>query len=703
MKKLLLLLAFILLPQIASAQVVPFMSKGLVGHYTFNGTNIVNGVMKDITDNTNAYFRNIATSTSFTQGKLGQAMVFNGSDQWVDAGTSPTAGATGITVAVWVNPRVSGSFMLLEDAISFDQNTFYFYLNGGVPEAEIYAASSPGGYDAINTGVDLPLGKWSHYVMTWNAGERIKIYVNGVDAGGSYVGGSALQSGPLITPSDNLTIGGRPSGGGLGLDYDGKMDDVRVYNRGLSATEVRQLYNYGSTKLTSPTFLTNGLLGYWKLNDAGGTSAVDSSGNANTATLINGPTWNFGKVGGAVNFPGSGFMTAQTAAAASNLDSLTAFSVSGWYYPQGYGQNGLGYYFSKGDAGTSGYNLSVDSSSRYIVTVAYSTTNITVVADFPSSDATYFNKWHHIVITHDGSTTAANLKIYDNGTELTHTFNQNGVGTLGSDTGTAFFIGNSSTYGRTFEGKVDEMRVYNRALSESEVQQLYRFGINTLVTPPSETRGLIGWWTFDGKDTPSRALDRSGQNTTGYFSGIATSTFYSIGKIGQSLNFDGVNDGVSLNNTNLSPTSAVTVSAWMKTSSLPIYTQIMGNNDGGTNGYQLWYNTDDSCCASNSFIFSLNSYGSLEADKSFTADGKWHHVVGTYDGANTKIYIDGVKGNDGTISNAITYTGATATIGGGAINFAPFSGNIDDVRVYNRALSATEVRQLYNNGTSVIK
>ena len=80
--------------------------------------------------------------------------------------------------------------------------------------------------------------------------------------------------------------------------------------------------------------------------------------------------------------------------------------------------------------------------------------------------------------------------------------------------------------------------------------------------------------------------------------------------------------------------------------------------------------------------------------------GVWHHIVGTYNGMVQKLYVDGNLDNQDALSGAIPDNGADVHIGYEAAGFSgsPFSGIIDDLRLYNRALSASEVKQLYNAG-----
>ena len=126
----------------------------------------------------------------------------------------------------------------------------------------------------------------------------------------------------------------------------------------------------------------------------------------------------------------------------------------------------------------------------------------------------------------------------------------------------------------------DDARVYNRALSATEVSRLYNLGATThigvtLNTNPDLASGLVGHWTFDGPDmdissSTAEVRDRSERGNNGNWKDHATTT--TTGSLGQALSFDGVDDYVDVGNaSSLQLTGAMTVSAW-------VYTNASSNN-----------------------------------------------------------------------------------------------------------------------------
>jgi len=117
-----------------------------------------------------------------------------------------------------------------------------------------------------------------------------KIYINGILQTLTQLKGTPLSR--TVTPGIFM------SGWGFDSNYKfgGSLENMRIYNRELTATEVAALA--GGTALGN-------LVGYWKLDDGSGTLAADSSGSGHNGTLFNGPRWVAGKSAGAVGFNGA--------------------------------------------------------------------------------------------------------------------------------------------------------------------------------------------------------------------------------------------------------------------------------------------------------------------------------------------------------------------------------------------------------------
>jgi hypothetical protein len=206
---------------------------------------------------------------------------------------------------------------------------------------------------------------------------------------------------------------------------------------------------------------------------------------------------------------------------------------------------------------------------------------------------------------------------------------------------------------------------------------------------------LIGWWRMDTNDDLNGVtLDRSGSGNNASLTGIASSTFYSTGKIGQGFLFDGTNDVASttLDGTTL---TELTVSFWVNPTSL----------DSTVRGLFQWA---DKLTDTSPFIL-FNRYTAVKlqfyVDDGYRVtnidipNGAWSHMAATLNTSNLwTVYKNGVSvGTYQDNATHIAQADATSVYWGNGYN-AYFSGRMDEVRVYNRALSAGEVAQLYNQG-----
>jgi hypothetical protein len=271
----------------------------------------------------------------------------------------------------------------------------------------------------------------------------------------------------------------------------------------------------------------------------------------------------------------------------------------------------------------------------------------------------------------------------------------------------AFRLGAETDAGNPFDGKLDDIRVYGYPLSAGDVSKLYQ---TTAPAQPVDT-GLVGHWTFDGADIQgTTVIDRSGKGNNG----TATGTTKTIGKLGQGLSFNGTSDHVSLSDF-FSGMDDGTISLWVKTTNDAAMT-LFGVNRGGVpcsdNHWNLLIGDGSDGYDDNGLITIVYNYGTTyilyysTLNRSELFDGNWHNITVTNDSAH-HIYLDGVSktitdhfGNDGGELFDI-YSLNSFRIGSQYCNSAEqnfFNGKMDDVHIYNRALTATEVANLYHTG-----
>ncbi len=458
-------------------------------------------------------------------------------------------------------------------------------------------------------------------------------------------------------------------------------------------------------------YYASGLVGYWSFNGADmnwastTAEALDRSSQNNNGNVIN-----FGQssavpgvVGQALYFDGSDdYVLKSNPSWDFTANPTNTFSLSAWFKPNAC-------------TDLSGVMLSPFNPIGLRLTVRPTTWLFQLIAGstYSTGGTCTVGEWTYVVGVYNAVDTK--LYLYINGNLV-----DSDVVALTDTSAIAdsLTVGYAGTY---FNGLIDEVRVYNRALSASEITDLYRLGlarmkVNTPKTLAGPQSGLVGNWSFNGADmnwasTTAEALDRSGQNNNGNVTNFGQSSAVP-GISGQALSFDGANDYVKLGAIALGGDTG-TVVATFKADTWPSAGAAMGiiqryygdegiylRNDSGTKIIQGEVNGGGGV---------WHGYTSATA----VSAGNWYTVAMTYDGLNVRLYVNGQESAaspDPQIGNWGYETYGWLVGSGGA--YVPgswedlssyFDGNIDEVRIYSRALSASEITDLYRLGSARLK
>jgi hypothetical protein len=197
--------------------------------------------------------------------------------------------------------------------------------------------------------------------------------------------------------------------------------------------------------------------------------------------------------------------------------------------------------------------------------------------------------------------------------------------------------------------------------------------------------GLVAAYGF-GEGTGFTVADASGLGNTGTISGAAWST---QGKTGNALSFDGVNDYVFIGDAAALDVTRVTLMAWVRPTALSDWSTVIMKEDTNQLAYALYASEN----VSRPSLWVRTGTTDRSADgMSALPINTWSHLAATYDGANLRLYVNGVLVRTRAGTGNITITSGQLKIGGNAVWGEWFAGLIDDVRVYNRALSQAEVQ-----------
>ncbi|MCB9988799.1 MAG: hypothetical protein H6868_05605 [Rhodospirillales bacterium] len=458
--------------------------------------------------------------------------------------------------------------------------------------------------------------------------------------------------------------------------------------------------------LNADNMPTSGLVGYWKLDETSGTTAADSSGNGNTGTMAGGLDASTdslpGKLANAFDFDGTDdYIRVSADPALNNLGSIT---VAAWFKPNNSDQAGL-LGSINGEDGSSYNFLSVDAGgiqwtnetpvigTAIRIGAATSVNNYTMLSsEFNQGD------WIHVAYSYDGQSE----KIYINGTVR----KINSIsGTLWGNAEYGLVIGKAySTTTTESKGSIDDVRVYNRALDATEIACLAGAG------PCNLTMGLVGHWKLD-ETSGTIAADSSGNGNNGTMAGGLDATNDSVpGKIGTALDFDGVDDYADfgdINALNFGPSDDFSIVLWIKTPSTnqpdtASTSNTIINKWNSTAAYPFgvrYYNHTHP----GSGKYWIGRYDASNNPATTTSstynDDQWHHLSFVKNGGTLYLYMDGLL--DNTVTDTTTGSMANTnhfTLGQRANGVYPYKGQIDDVRIYNRALSSSEIGQLYCQG-----
>lgn len=471
----LLALSF-LLPSIVSAGTIrkPPNNLGLTAYWSFNeGTSTA---ATDFSGNgRNGTLTNMDANASWVAGKRGKALFFDGTNEYVTTGQLMNkffSTATG-TISVWVKPtgsspdatdayaqatRIAGAAVQTNFAAGIARGTI-----GGLDRIWAFNYSS----GETKVGVAYTNDVWTHIVFVHSLG-TLYIYKDGVLA-------DSVASGNTTGLGNNMAVGGSSTAN----YFNGTIDELRTYNRALSATEIANLYSSGTAKIKSSLpattvnktrtpvgSLQSGLVGHWTFDGSSvsGTSVADMSGNGNTGTLTNGASPTIGKIGQGVTFDGTNDYVNVPNTSGALAPGTGSFSATFWY-------KGTRTEEFLHDNGTFLGARWVISSFKYSFTGAFSAGLASGTYTLPSD-----NDWHHLAFVLDGSTNSDTISMYLDGAPLevdaTGSHNNQNIPSTSLQIGRGYSL--SSNIYR--QGPMDDVRIYSRALTAAEAKQLYLLG-----------------------------------------------------------------------------------------------------------------------------------------------------------------------------------------------------------------------------------
>lgn len=634
----------------------------------------------------------------------GKCLYFDGLDDVVSGISSTTAGVNNIFDNDIYNFTDGGTISFWMKAVSWGEDDHGIILNkGSNGTAEGWRIRLDGATQALifNHKFGSTDGEWRTPAIELNKYYHISLSYDKTSTSNNpviYLNGAAQSLTEVLTPLGSVGDDslyemriGNNCGSGTDYSFKGFLDEIKMYRYIRTAAQVLQEYaqglsGQGSIKTSSISFgsvsdkwLSDGLVGYWKMDETATTSgALDSSGNGNTGTYYGHASTTGGRFGRGGSFDGvddymnTGALDYTAANTRENGITYSAWFKFGSLALTEYGIAGAGSRTTNASYGAGGLRAGRGPSYRYVQFSIYDGQYKNAI--LPQALALQEGIWYHAVGVYDPITSKSLL--YLNGVlAATQDVTKSGI-TL--DPGYSYIGKNMHTTDNYyFNGSIDEVRIYNRALNEDEIRKLYEW-----------VPGPVLHLKMDEK-SGTTTYDSSGNNLHGAISGAT----YVPGKYGRALSFDGVDDMVAVTQSDLlKPLYAITFSAWIKHSGSDQVMDCLVWDGGSADAYRI--NIDNS---------GTEGYGVNSAVWTTTVDTDWHYVSGVYDGSATtlKLYVDGIlRASDTSAGSIIDYAsfGNQQLLLGDDSDESACGAIMDDVKIYNYPRTQKQILEDMHSG-----
>ncbi|MFJ1914840.1 LamG-like jellyroll fold domain-containing protein [Streptomyces sp. NPDC088147] len=570
-------------------------------------------------------------ATPGVPGQIGTAVSFDGADDYARTDIPTVATESGFSAAAWVKlskvpdtaaiiaaqpGNYSPGFELYYSK-SYDRWVFNQYVSDTPDSNAVRAMSATAG--------GAKAGEWTHLVGTYSQTDgELKLYVQGQLVGTT----------PYTTPWDarrGLQIGAGSYSGKPGSFFPGTIDDLRIYDKPLTATEVTRLHNKQAIGTGRPARAV------FPLDEPA--DATQITGHADVHPAV----FKGGAIAGRPGVDGMSLTLDGTddyaTAAAPHVNNRRSFTVSAWAKLPKTKPDHAAIIATQAGEHKSGFELYYSSAyDRWVFNqfVSDTTDSSAIRAMQAEGKTAYGGEWTHLVGVHD--TVANQLTLYVNGVEagkaaVSQTWYAGGPVQIGAGS----YEGRPGSF---FPGQIDDVKLFDRPVSADEVQQLFK-----------QRPVVKGRWKFEDvtETTPATTPDDSAQGNTMTLQGGAKPGYGFVDLGGVELN--GVDGYAATARMPVDTSGSFTVTAWAQASSTPSGERALVSADGRrTSAFAVRYVPDASDREGlGRWRLSLPDQDAdtavvAEADNgNFNDVRDWNHLAVVYDGftKQLRLYVNG--------------------------------------------------------------
>ncbi len=647
----------------------------------------------DISGNYNGTEVNITYNT----GEYGGAAVFNGSSSYINLGSTiddplRTSGEFG--VSLWAN---TNSYTSNSPIIKLLNDIYLLILYNSSNEIECRVLNSSGVLSTITHSVSL--NTWCHIVWTGNSTNGVTLYLNGSSVG------NAAWNGTFFTYTNTNyklnTLGYNGAGAGY---YDGKIDQVRIYNTALSSTDVSNIYNNevqansgGGTAAEPSLTLTEGVAYNVTVGQGGAGvtgNGVSGSGANGQNSIFSVITSNGGGGGGDYNNNSPGVQNGGSGGGggAEDAGGVSGNGTINQGYNGGVGST-TGIYRGGGGGGAEGVGINGSTSGN-----GGSAVSINIIG---SATAYAGGGGGGLYSVSSGNAGSGGSNIGGDGAKGAVNA-ESGTNNTGSGGGSAGGVGNGyNGGGNAGDGGSGVVILRYPTASVSSFT-----ATGTLNTP--STTDTLASATYPATNAAYYKLDGNATDSSGNgYNGNDSNVTWVNGRFNKAARFNGSSSKIDLPNilpANSNADSSFT--CWFNTSDTSGNQQTIvnawnGSTTANNGGYALFKDAGNVLRLGNYY---LNSTASGVDGSTNVGDGNWHFVaiVFDYSAGTLKVFLDDNSTPEITI-NSLTPNTVNPFNGGAELGYqkqgGPFrywNGDIDQIRIFPTALTLSNITDLYN-------